>query len=90
MHDDLAAVQAGDSLRIVDGVVTRDGAVVGRLSKSAGLRNGEYAAKATGVMVRAREQTAPEYLPSVRVDRWEVVLAEAVEPRAGAEAPRLR
>jgi len=42
------------------------------------------------VMVRAREQTAPEYLPSVRVDRWEVVLAEAVEPRAGAEVPRLR
>lgn len=85
MHADLAAVEPGDPLRIVDGVLTtQDGAVVGCLSKSALLRNGEYAAKVTGVMVRAREQTAPEYLASVRSDRWEVVLAEAVEPAGRA------
>ncbi len=61
--------------------MTLDGRTVGRLSKSAGLRNGEYPAKVTGVMVRAREQTPPQYQASVRVDRWEVVLAEAVEAR---------
>jgi ATP-dependent DNA helicase RecQ len=85
VHADLAAVEPGDPLRIVDGVLTtQDGVVVGCLSKSALLRNGEYAARVTGVMVRAREQSAPEYLASVRSDRWEVVLAEAVEPAGRA------
>ncbi|MFA7504202.1 MAG: RecQ family ATP-dependent DNA helicase [Burkholderiaceae bacterium] len=82
VHAHLAAVETGDPLRIVDGtLMTLDGRTVGRLSKSAGLRNGEYPAKVTGVMVRAREQTPPQYQASVRVDRWEVVLAEAVEAR---------
>ncbi|HLT28385.1 MAG TPA: RecQ family ATP-dependent DNA helicase [Zeimonas sp.] len=81
VHRDLAAVQTGDALRIVDGVLmTQDGATVGRLSKSAVLRDGEYAAKVTGVMVRAREQTLPEYRATVRADRWEVLLAEVVAP----------
>jgi hypothetical protein len=31
-------------------------------------------------MVRAREQTPPQYLDTVRAVRWEVVLVEAVEP----------
>lgn len=79
MHADLAALEAGDPLRITDGeLVSNDGRTVGRLSKNAGLRNGEYAAKVTGVMVRAREQTAPEYRALVKADRWEVV--EAVAP----------
>jgi ATP-dependent DNA helicase RecQ len=81
VHADLAALGTGDPLRIVDGVLmTHDGRKVGRLSKNAGLRNGEYPAKVTGVMVRAREQTPPQYQASVRVDRWEVVLAEVMEP----------
>lgn len=79
VHADLAALGTGDPLRIVDGMLeTGDGRVVGKLSKSASLRNGEYAANVTGVMVRTREQTSPQYLDSVRVDRWEVVLAEVV------------
>ncbi|HEY0879283.1 MAG TPA: RecQ family ATP-dependent DNA helicase [Zeimonas sp.] len=80
VHRDLTAVRTGDALRIVDGVLTtQDGTPVGRLSRNALLQSGEYAAKVTGVMVRAREQTPPAYLPLVRVDRWEVLLAEAVE-----------
>ncbi|MBN9463497.1 MAG: RecQ family ATP-dependent DNA helicase [Burkholderiales bacterium] len=79
VHADLAALGTGDRLRIVDGMLeTGDGRTVGRLSKGAGLPNGEYAARVTAVMVRTREQTPPQYLDSVRVDRWEVVLAEAV------------
>jgi ATP-dependent DNA helicase RecQ len=81
VHADLAAIETGDPLRIVNGaLVARDGRTVGRLSKSAPLRNGQYAARVTGVMVRAREQTPPPYQASVRVSRWEVLLAEAIEP----------
>lgn len=81
VHRDLAGVRTGDPLRIVDGLLTtQDGATVGRLSKNAGLSGSEYAAKVTAVMVRTREQTAPEYLPSVRTERWEVVLADAIVP----------
>ena len=89
VHADLAAIETGDPLRIVNGaLVTRDGRTVGRLSKSARLRNGHYAAKVTGLMVRAREQTPPPYQASVRANRWEVVLAEAIEPpRISAPPP---
>ncbi len=81
VHAELTALRVGDPLRIVDGaLVAGSGQVVGRLSRNAALRSGEYAAKVAGVMVRTREQTPPAFLDSVRVDRWEVVLAEAVEP----------
>jgi ATP-dependent DNA helicase RecQ len=80
VHANLAALEAGDALRIVGReVVAEDGSRVGRLSRNARLRDGDYAARVTGVMVRAREQTPPPYQASVRVDRWEVVLAEVLE-----------
>ncbi len=86
VHRDLSAVQTGDPVCLSDGVLkTPGGATIGRLSKNATLRDGAYAAKVTGVMVRAREQTPPEYLPSVRVDRWEVVLVEAAVQGGGRD-----
>ncbi|MDT3678947.1 MAG: RecQ family ATP-dependent DNA helicase [Burkholderiaceae bacterium] len=81
VHGDIARLSPGDPVEIRGReLVIADGQVVGKLSKNASLPGGNYAAKVTGVMVRAREQSAPEYLASVRVDRWEVVLAEVVEP----------
>ncbi|MCD6679850.1 MAG: RecQ family ATP-dependent DNA helicase [Burkholderiaceae bacterium] len=86
VHGDIACLEPGDAVQICDReLVTADGRVVGKLSKNTSLPDGNYAAKVTGVMVRAREQTPPAYLDSVRVDRWEVLLVEAVEPPRGAE-----
>lgn len=86
IHADIARTQPGDRMQICNReLVTADGSVVGKLSKNTSLPDGNYAAKVTGVMVRAREQTPPPYLDSVRVDRWEVVLVEAVEPPRGGE-----
>jgi len=81
VHRDIARVVPGDRVEIRDReLVAPDGRVVGQLSKNTSLPDGHYAAKVTGVMIRAREQTAPAYLDSVRADRWEVLLVEAVEP----------
>ncbi len=81
VHGDIARLAPGDAVEIRGReLITEDGHVVGKLSKSASLSGGNYAAKVTSVMMRAREQTPPPYLESVQVDRWEVVLVEAVEP----------
>jgi ATP-dependent DNA helicase RecQ len=87
IHRDIARLSPGDAVRIRDRfVVDEEGNVVGKLANSASLPDGIYEAKVTGVMFRARQQTAPQYLASVKVDRWEVILVEAVEEMAESVA----
>ncbi len=89
VHDAIAGLTPGDPLRIRDrALLANGGQIVGKLSRNTTLPDGDYAAKVTAVMVRAREQTPLPYLESVRVDRWEVVLAEVIEPPVtGTPAP---
>lgn len=83
IHSAIAQLTYDDRVQIRDGLLlANDGAIVGKLSRKTNLPAGRYLGKVTGIMVRTRKQTSPEYRDSVRVDRWEVVLAEAIEPPA--------
>ena len=81
VHQLIADLTPGDRI-IVEGrhIKTLKGHVVGRLAAKTELlaAAGPIAASVTGIMVRTREQTSPEFLATVRTDRWEVVIAELV------------
>jgi ATP-dependent DNA helicase RecQ len=81
VHRLIADLTPGDQI-IVEGrhIKTLKGQVVGRLAAKTELQAvaGPIAASVTGIMVRTREQTSPEFLATVRTDRWEVVIAELV------------
>jgi hypothetical protein len=65
---------------VVDSRVLRttDGQLVGRLSNRADIGSRIERAEVSGILVRTREQTPPDFLTSLRTDRWETVLVEAV------------
>ena len=80
VHRLIAELAPGDRV-IVEGrhITTLKGRVVGRLAAKTELQAaGAIPAAVTGIMVRTREQTPAEFLPTVKTDRWEVVIAELV------------
>jgi ATP-dependent DNA helicase RecQ len=87
VHRWIAELAPGDPV-IVEGrqIKTLEGHVVGRLASKTELQAAAapIAASVTGIMVRVREQTSPEFLGTVRTDRWEVVIAELVLPSVPA------
>lgn len=78
IHQAIAALRVDDAIAITDRRITNlDGQVVGRLATRtevdpAAILRGTV----SGILVRTKSQTAPEYAGTVKVDRWEVVLAE--------------
>jgi len=59
VHGDIACVEPGDTVQIRNReLVTDGGRVVGKLSKNTSLPDGNYAAKVTDVMARARADAA--------------------------------
>ena len=83
-HRRIAALLPGDSV-VVEGrqVKTHEGNVVGRLANKTKLpEEGITSATVSGILVRRREQTSPEHLDTLKVDRWETVLLELVVPGA--------
>ena len=82
VHQRVAKLCPGDQV-VVEGrhVKTNSGQIVGKLARKTDVPMAIAPGTVTGVLVRTREQTPPEYLDSVRVDRWETVLVELVLPR---------
>lgn len=79
VHAAIAGLRVGDEVRIDNRQLRdRSGAVVGRLAKKCDVPALPLAGSIFAVMVRTRKQTSPEYQTSVKVDRWEVPLAEVV------------
>ena len=82
LHQRIAGLSPGETV-IVSGrhVKTSDGQPVGRLASKTDLKTSSpVAGSVSGILVRTREQTPPEYLEKVKVDRWETVLVELVLP----------
>jgi len=82
LHCKIAGLMSGDEVR-VDGRQVRDmqGRVVGRLASKTELTStGPVTGVVSGILVRTREQTSPEFADTVRSEKWEVVLVEIVLP----------
>jgi ATP-dependent DNA helicase RecQ len=85
VHRAIAALKVGDPLVLKpDGarwvLVTKGGATVGRLASRYRPPEGMKCESATvfAVVTRRREDTAPEFMDSVRCDSWAVVVPELV------------
>jgi len=79
VHGRIARLCHGDEV-IVSGrqVKSSDGELVGRLASKTELNAVAERGSVSGILVRTREQTAPEYLATLKTDRWETVLVELV------------
>jgi ATP-dependent DNA helicase RecQ len=77
VHQRIARLGYGDEV-IVKGrqVTMTDGAVVGKLASKTTPTSAAERGTVSGVLVRTREQTAPEYLAALKTMRWETVLLE--------------
>jgi hypothetical protein len=68
---------------VVEGrqIKSRDSHVMGMLASKTDLKAaGPQSGTVSGILVRTREQTSPEYLCKVRSHRWETVLVELTVP----------
>ena len=82
VHRHIADVLPGDEA-LVEGrlIKTKEGRLVGRLATKTELKfAGPASATVSGILVRTREQTPPEYVAALKADRWETVLIELVVP----------
>jgi ATP-dependent DNA helicase RecQ len=77
VHQRIARLGYGDEV-IVKGrqVTMTGGAVVGKLASKTTPTSAAERGTVSGVLVRTREQTAPEYLAALKTVRWETVLVE--------------
>jgi ATP-dependent DNA helicase RecQ len=80
VHKRIAEIVPGDQVTVsARQVMTRDGDVVGRLAGKTQLNGNEImTGTVSGILVRTRDQTQPEYLATVRIEQWETVLVETV------------
>lgn len=59
-------------------LVNKQGAAIGKLAAKVSLESPIESVVVTGVMVRTKSRTDPKFVGSVRIERWEVPLAEVV------------
>jgi ATP-dependent DNA helicase RecQ len=79
VHGSLAGVRVGDAARISGRIVeTADGRAIGKLAAKVSLGAPISSMRVTGIMVRTKARTDPQYLDRVQCEAWEVVLAELV------------
>jgi len=85
VHGAIAGLAPGDELDLDDSeepwrLLDQKGVEVGRLASGFTPPEGMRCAKATvyAVLIRRREQSAPEYQAGLKCDRWEVVLPELI------------
>jgi ATP-dependent DNA helicase RecQ len=77
VHMALARLRVGDALHLRGReLVAGGGQAVGRLAARVEQPPGAWQGVVTGVMVRERRRTAPEFRDALACERWEVVLAE--------------
>lgn len=85
MHRHIAGLAPGDDI-VVDNrhLKSRRGEVVGKLASKTRIDVARpVIGTLSGVLVRTREQSPPEYQSAVKADRWETLLVEPVVPAAG-------
>jgi ATP-dependent DNA helicase RecQ len=79
VHASIAQVRVGDPVQVAERQVrNQNGSVLGRLAKKCDLPTHQLSGAVFAIMVRTRAQAAPEYMASVKVDRWEVPLVEVL------------
>jgi ATP-dependent DNA helicase RecQ len=79
IHADIGAVRVGDGIRIANRhLLDGEGNRLGRLARQCELPDGPLSGRIIAVMVRTRARTAPEFQAAMRVERWEVPLAEVL------------
>jgi ATP-dependent DNA helicase RecQ len=79
LHERIAAVKVGDAISLNERLLRSDHHLpIGRLAARTVVPHDVLHARVTGVMVRTRQQTPPEYQGTLHVDEWETVLAEVV------------
>lgn len=78
-HSRISGISWGTEI-IVSGrqISTSHGGAVGRLAAKTEPRPMVTKGTATGILVRTRAQTAPEFQSGLKSDRWETVLVELV------------
>ena len=89
MHRHIAGLVPGDDI-VVDNRHLKSwrGEVVGKLASKTKIDvEGPVVGTLSGVLVRTREQTPPEYQSAVKSDRWECLLVELVVPAVGRVPP---
>jgi ATP-dependent DNA helicase RecQ len=81
IHSRIASIGVGTKIHIEGrAILTSEGQTIGRIASKVTTPAGRTLhGVVTGIMVRTRAYTAPEYLAATRVERWEVVLAELVD-----------
>jgi hypothetical protein len=87
VHQQIAGIVPGDEVIVsARQVKTRNGHVVGRLASETRLDGpGTVSGTVSAILVRKRDQTQPEYMATVKTERWETVLVETV-----VQGPRKR
>jgi ATP-dependent DNA helicase RecQ len=80
VHQQIAGIVPGDEVIVsARQVKTRNGHVVGRLASKTRLDGpGTVSGTVSAILVRTRDQTQPEYMATVKTERWETVLVETV------------
>ncbi|WP_298826364.1 RecQ family ATP-dependent DNA helicase [uncultured Piscinibacter sp.] len=81
-HARIASLSCGSEVRVADKrISTTDGVLVGKLANKTVPPPSPTRGVVTGILVRTREQSPPEYQAALKADRWETVLVEmVVEP----------
>jgi ATP-dependent DNA helicase RecQ len=83
VHSAIDGLRYGDRLEIAGGKLQKEGVVVGKLSKSCSLPQGQiFGVSVSAIVVRSVKQSDPNYQPLCKVDAWETVLCDvAIDPQ---------
>lgn len=82
LHERIARFSPGDQVTVSGRHVKEaNGHAIGRLAAKTALNISASApGSVSGILVRSREQTPPEYSANLKVDRWETLLVELAIP----------
>jgi len=81
LHRLIARQEVGMPVQVRDrSILTPEGQLIGRVASKFTLTQGRILpGQVSGIMVRSLAHTPAQYLPSIRTERWEVVLVDLVD-----------